>query len=487
MLDGTEILTSAQMRAIESDAMRSGDVSGDELMERAGRAVAGRIRLRWPRPGRVTVLAGPGNNGGDGFVVARLLQMAGWQVRVMCDAPKPSTALRRWQAIGATLPFDPDALDPRDLLVDALFGTGLTRAPEGVFATLIRKVRDFPDIVAIDAPSGLCMDSGRVLGDHAPRAAMTVAFHRPKPGHLLADGPAHCGALFVEDIGLAATGPSCGLLLRGRSARTSHWLRKEGAGAAHKYGHGSALVIAGAAAGAARLTARAALRVGAGLVTICPARDAMADHAGPPDALMRKPLEDAADLRDLLDGRVGAVALGPGAGIERAAALLPALLESNVPCVLDADALTALSREGAPAPHPRCILTPHMGEFARLCPDLAERLKQAPERGPAFSKLDATQLAARRLNATVLLKGPDTVIAAPDGRVGVHSDFALPWLATAGAGDALAGIVIGLAARGLDPFEAASLGAQLHADAARHFGPGMIADDIPEMLPHVIR
>ncbi|MDO6667716.1 NAD(P)H-hydrate dehydratase [Paracoccus sp. 1_MG-2023] len=480
------------MRAIESDAMNSGQTSGAELMERAGAAVAGQIRLRWPKPGRVTVLAGPGNNGGDGFVVARHLARAGWAVRVMCDAPRPSAALTAWQAVGSVQPFDPDALRPDDLHVDAIFGTGLTRAPEGMAARMIEALAGFPGIVAIDAPSGLCLDSGRIIGSGAARAALTVAFDSPKPGHVLADGPRLCGRLVVADIGLApwrkAQGHSDTSIMDARTTTgMGDWLRKTTAGDAHKYGHGSALVIAGDAAGAARLTAKGALRAGAGLVTICPERRDMQGHAGPPDALMRKPLDGPDDLAALLDGRVTALGLGPGAGMERAANLLPAALGARITTILDADALTALAGDDAPAPHDRCILTPHLGEFARLFPDLAKRLKDAPETGPAFSKLDATRQAAARIGAVVLLKGPDTVIAEPSGRAVIHSAPDLPWLATAGAGDTLAGIVTGLAARGLAPFDAACLGVMLHGAAARHFGPGLIADDLADALPHVIR
>lgn len=497
MLDGTEILTSAQMRATESAAMDSRQVTGAELMERAGRAAAGRIRLRWPKPGRVTVLAGPGNNGGDGFVVARHMARAGWQVRVMVDGVRPGPALDGWRAIGTVDAFDPDRLDPSDLHVDAIFGTGLTRPPEGVYARMLLALTRCDRIVAIDAPSGLCLDSGRALGDAPPpRAALTVAFDSPRPGHLLADGPGLCGELAIEDIGLAPwrprRGPDIATAIWPRFApepdSLGHWLRKTTQGAAHKYGHGAALIVAGDAGGAARLGARAALRAGAGLVTICPARANLADHAGPPDALMRKPLDDTWDLGALLrDGRITALALGPGAGVERAATLLPAAVASGIAAVLDADALTALARDRAPALHDRCILTPHPGEFARLCPDLAERLTGIATAGPAFSRLDAVRAAAARTGAVVLLKGPDTVIAAPSGRAAVHSAFDLPWLATAGSGDVLAGIIAGLAARGLPGFEAACLGARLHGAAARHVGPGLIADDLPEALPAVIR
>ena len=493
MFHGVHLLRSAQMRAMEDAAMAAGAATGDMLMARAGRAAAGHLRAQWPKARPVTVLAGPGNNGGDGLVIAQALHRAGWAVRVMAADLRDGAALAAWRALGPVAPLDPRAIDPAHLQVDALFGTGLSRPPAGPFAAVIDALRGCPDIMAVDAPSGLCMDSGRILGPHAPRAALTVAFDSPRPGHLLAYGPAHVGRLVVADIGLhawrdAAPGPATTAIWPRFGAGPmieAAWLRKA-AGGDHKYAHGAVLVVAGEVAGAARLAARSALRVGAGLVTLAPSRAAMADHAGPPDALMRRAVDDADALAHAIEGRITALVLGPGAGVDRAAALLPAALAARIPAVLDADALTALARDGGRALHDGCILTPHPGEFARLAPDLAQRLRGAPDSGPAFSRLDAVRAAAARLGAVVLLKGPDTVVAAPDGRAAVHSAFDLPWLATAGAGDALAGLIAGLAARGLSPFDAACLGARLHAQAARAFGPGMIADDIPDTLPAVI-
>ncbi|MDN5567942.1 MAG: NAD(P)H-hydrate dehydratase, partial [Paracoccus sp. (in: a-proteobacteria)] len=266
------------------------------------------------------------------------------------------------------------------------------------------------------------------------------------------------------------------------------WLAKQGGG--HKFSHGAAIIIAGdvGTGGAARLSARAALRIGAGLVTICPTSGAMPEHAGTPDALMRKPVDTAEDLAALLrDDRTGALCIGPGCGIDRAAILLPTLLGSQIPAVLDADALTAYAKTPFLPLHKNCVLTPHMGEFTRLFPDLAQRLKEAAQNGPAFSKLDAVRLAARRAGAVVLLKGPDTVIADPTGLATLHSAFDIPWLATAGAGDVLAGIIAGLLARGQSAFDAARLGTALHAKVARHVGPGLIADDVPDQLPAIIK
>ena len=579
MLSVTEILTTAQMRAIDSAAMDSGEVTGLELMERAGAAVAGQIRLRWPKAGRVTVLCGPGNNGGDGYVIARLLHQAGWRVRVLGldNSPGPDAAemRRRWAEIGPVLPLTEDELRRRgessDVYVDAIFGTGLTRPPEGGIADILNYLGGsggdwayFRErLVAVDCPSGMCLDSGAFLGharspgDYDLRARLTVAFDSPRPGHLLERGPDCCGELVIADIGLrywrengpvplndgrghmvlrpaalTAIWPEFGIAdgrrFAGESQKRAVWLTKREAADGHKFSHGQALILAGdhGHGGAVRLSARAALRVGAGLVTICPPAKALNEHAGSPDALMRRAIDDADALAETLnDKRITALCLGPGCGVERAGALLPALLASRRPCVLDADALTALAARGLDGLHEGCILTPHAGEFARLFPDLAERLtgpKQPARpadatgfadfmrgldayraalsqmRGPAYSKVDAARDAAARCGAIVLLKGPDTVIAEPPphvpanlpprpGRAIIHSAFDVPWLATAGSGDVLAGIITGLLARGLRPLEAAATGAWLHAAAARRFGPGLIADDLPSQIPGVFR
>ncbi|MBD3765867.1 MAG: NAD(P)H-hydrate dehydratase, partial [Rhodobacterales bacterium] len=240
--------------------------------------------------------------------------------------------------------------------------------------------------------------------------------------------------------------------------------------------------------------ARGALRVGAGLVTLgCPPQ-ALAENAARLDAVMLRPLADGAGLAALLaDGRIRALCLGPGLGTEGAAHdLVAAALAAGRPAVLDADALTliAVRPDLTRALHPACVLTPHGGEFARLFPDLAARMQGPVDRGPAFSRLDAARAAAARAGCTVLLKGPDTVIATPDGQAAIHAavgDRAAPWLATAGAGDVLAGLIAGLLARGQAPFPAACVAAWLHVEAARRFGPGLIAEDLPETLPAVLR
>jgi hydroxyethylthiazole kinase-like uncharacterized protein yjeF len=505
-----ELLTSAQMRAIEQAAIASGKVTGLELMERAGRGVFEAIFEEWPKlaqaPNKAVVLCGPGNNGGDGFVVARLLKDWGWEVEVFLygDAaklpPDAKANYARWAKMGEARSFKELTDQPwkADLNIDALFGTGLTRPLEGVIADLAGKMRKSAPPghdVAIDAPSGLCMDSGKSLGA-AFVAELTVSFHTAKVGHFLNDGPEFSQHVVVKDIGLQKTGPvqGGGVSLVMPPSPTS--LGKSAPH--HKYSHGHALILSGGAGktGAARLAARGALRIGAGLVTLGVPPVAQQEVAGHITALMLRRVADADALRDALnDRRITALCLGPGLGLGRARDLVPVAVRHECApyAVLDADALTAF--EGAPGVlfdmlHEGCVLTPHGGEFARLFPDIAEKLAAPATRGPVFSKVDATRAAAQRAGCVVLYKGPDTVIAAPDGRCSIssaHYDRSAPWLATAGSGDVLAGFITGLLARGLDPMQAAEVGAWLHVAAARAFGPGLIAEDLPEVLPQVMR
>ncbi|MGP9804336.1 NAD(P)H-hydrate dehydratase [Paracoccus sp. NSM] len=503
-------MNAAQTRAMESDAIACGQASARGLMASAGAAVMAAILEAWPEfrdarphdPRRAIVLCGPGNNGGDGFVIARHLAEHGWRVRVLfCGeaarlSPEARAAHDAWCRLAEAHPVDladPGPVEGAELLVDALFGFGLSRpvTEHQPLLTALGRARDEGRItasVAVDLPSGLCTDSGRALvapGGRLIPADLTVSFHSLKPGHLLADGPALCGWVVVADLGLAL--PATAIrrsLWRGRPAAL-HLAKAPGA---HKYDHGHAVVVAGApgAGGAARLAARAALRVGAGLVTLAPPDAAMPEHARPPDALMRRPVDDATALAEWLsDGRIRALCLGPGCGIARAEALLPAALDWGGTLVLDADAITALaSRAELRAKlHPGCVLTPHGGEFARLCPDLATRLTDptAP-----LSRLEAARQAARVLGATILLKGPDTIIATHDQAI-IHSRLDLGWLATAGAGDVLAGLITGLLARGRPAADACEAAVLLHAEAAHRIGPGLIADDLPEALPAILR
>lgn len=544
----TELLTAAQMRAIEAAAIASGAVTGLELMERAGRGVVEAIFEEWPElqatSHRAVVLCGPGNNGGDGFVVARLLKEWGWEVEVFLygDPERMPADARvnyeRWVGMGevrdiSAKDFSRDDIDrfwQANLVIDALFGIGLARpaplleAHNYVLHRLFNDSlwwvgkQDSAKIVAIDQPSGMCADSGRELrdangeGPDEPFAAyLTVTFHRPKVGHFLEDGPRFCTKLKVVDIGLAGSEFEDHMtshplrngtyLTRSPKADFEAMQRLRRAEGGHKYTHGHAFILAGLSGrgGAARLSARGALRVGAGVVTVgCPAV-ALAENAARLDAVMLRVVEDGAALEAVLeDGRIGVVCLGPGLGTgAREAELVAAALgvvreERPLFLVLDADALTILSREAGlfGALHDHCVLTPHGGEFARLFPDIAEKLAAPAVTGPAYSKVDATREAAARAGCVVLFKGADTVIAAPDGRCAInsaHYDRAAPWLATAGAGDVLAGFIAGLMARGFAPFDAACTGAWLHVECAQEFGPGLIAEDLPEMLPAVFR
>lgn len=497
-----EVLTTRQMRAIEAAAIDSGRVSGRTLMERAGEGVAHQIALRWSEAHEATILCGPGNNGGDGYVIARHLVDRGWRVRVAALAapvtPDARLAAADWQApVMALSALSPSDFAPGGLCVDALFGTGLTRPLDPEIARVLRMAADRrSQIVAVDILSGLDADSGRVLGGDElpaaalPAAALTVTFQRPRPGHLLGQGAELTGTLRVVDIGVEEWLPVAGDCTR-LAGPDPRLLKRAG----HKYDYGHALILGGGVArgGAARLAARAALRVGAGLVTLACPPEALPENAARLDAVMLTPLADAAALTALLgDARLNALCLGPGLGQGRARALVPVALASNRAALLDADALTAFADNPQALfalLHPCVVLTPHGGEFGRLFPDLSARLA-APEDGAMFSRLDAVRQAAMRAGCTVLLKGADTVIAAPDGTSCIAAavgENAAPWLATAGSGDVLAGIITGLLARGFPPVEAAATGAWLHAEAARHFGPGLIAEDLPEALPAVFR
>lgn len=483
-----EVLTSAQMRGLEFTAISQG-ATGTSLMASAARGVAAAIAARWPQAGSAIVLCGPGNNGGDGYLVARLLQNAGWQVRVCALAPPftpdAQVAAMHWGGV-VCAPGDLDAaaFGAADLVVDAMFGIGLTRpiAP-GIWELLAMAQAAGCGLVAVDILSGICADTGRILADSGyivRPADLTVTFHRAKLGHHLGPGAELSGGLEVVPLGLERLVQPQAVALVTADAEA---LRKQ---AGHKFDHGHVVVIAGGVGrgGAARLSARAALRIGAGLVTLCCPAAALAENAARLDAVMLRPLTDAAALQALLeDARIRVLCLGPGLGLgDLQRDLLAVALRSGRRLVLDADALTLLARapELLGLLHRGCVLTPHGGEFARLFPDLALM----------SSKVDAARAAAVRAGCVVLYKGADTVIAAPDGRVQIHSayrDRAAPWLATAGAGDVLAGIIAGLLARGLPAMEAAAQAAWLHVEAALLFGPGLIAEDLPDMLPLVLR
>ncbi|WP_366553438.1 NAD(P)H-hydrate dehydratase [Aquibaculum sediminis] len=469
------------------EAAAAAGVPGVRLMENAGRAVFDALREAWPLGrlrGDVVVLCGPGNNGGDGFVVARLLAEAGWPVRLGLlgarEALKGDAAHHAALWNGPIAGLSPALLEGAGLVVDALFGAGLARPIEGLAAQTLTTARErgLP-VLAVDVPSGLQGDSGAVLGAVVAPADLTVTFFRPKPGHLLLPGRRLCGRLVVADIGIPETvletiAPQ---LHRNQPPLwLQHWPRRTVE--SHKYHFGHALLVGGAEmTGAARLAARAALRVGAGLVSLAAPSEALAVYQLSSPSLIVLPGSDPQVLkRRLEDPRYNALLIGPGLGVgEETCAAAEALLASGRACVLDADALSSFA--GAPsrlfgAIKGPAVLTPHDGEFARLFPSLkGDRLQRA-------------SAAARESGAVVLLKGADAVIAAPDGRAALVEN-APPFLATAGTGDVLSGLIVGLLAQGLPAFEAAAAGAWLLGAAAQHFGPGLISEDLPDCLPAV--
>ena len=487
-----ELLTTAEMG--EADRLTiAGGIPGIDLMERAGRAVAD-AASRFPGR-RVVVVAGPGNNGGDGFVAARLLAERGYAVRLCLAGDRTrlkgdaARAAARWTA--PVEPASPAALTGCDLIIDALFGAGLDRPIEGPPRALIDAINGSGHpVVAVDLPSGINGTSGAVMGV-AVKATRTVTFFRRKPGHVLLPGRLHCGPIDVADIGIPASTLAT-IKPKTFANDPSLWgsMLPVPAPDGHKYSRGHAAVVSGglSTTGAARLAARGALRAGAGLVTIASPRDALAVNAAASLAVMVRPVDGAGELADFLaDKRRNAVVLGPGGGVGPAMRnQVQAVLRSGAAALLDADALTSF------ADHPEAlfvdiaarsglstVLTPHEGEFARLFSGIN---KSSEVQG----KLERARMAARTSGAVVLLKGPDTVVAAPDGRATI-ADNAPPYLATAGSGDVLAGFIAGLMAQGMPAFEAASAGVWLHGEAANAFGPGLISEDLPEALPGVYR
>jgi hydroxyethylthiazole kinase-like uncharacterized protein yjeF len=449
------------------------------LMERAGAGVAGAIAARFtPRP--TVVLAGPGNNGGDGYLAARDLRAAGWPVRIEAlSDPKTTDAKRAAAAWGGAAPAFTGLVADDELVIDALFGAGLDRPLTGEAARLARRLeRSAPRVVAIDVPSGLDGDTGRALGSVSFTAGLTVTFHRRKPAHALQPGRQICGEVVVWDIGL---GPTPARLFENAPEL---WLpRFPWPGVdAHKHARGRLIVVGGEAwsTGAARLSARGALRIGAGLVTLLSGPEALMINAAHLEAVMLKPFETELEL-EAAASSVEAAVIGPAAGVTEATlSNVLALARTGAALVLDADALTVfrddpselfsiLDRDD--------VLTPHAGEFERVFPGL---LKSEPER------ISAVRAAAARAQAVVLLKGPDTVIAAPDGRAAVNLNGS-PWLATAGSGDVLAGFIGGLVAQGMESFEAACAGVWIHAACAEAFGAGLISEDLPGMAPKVLK
>lgn len=494
MSTGLELLTTAEMAIADRRAVELG-VPSLKLMEQAGRAVADAAMRMAPAGARIAVLCGPGNNGGDGFVAARHLAERGFAVRVSFVGERArlkGDALQahdRWS--GPVEAASPVSLVDCDIVVDALFGAGLDREVEGLPRAMIRAMNGAGvPAIAVDLPSGINGTTGAIMGI-AVEASHTVTFFRRKAGHLLLPGRLYCGTIQIADIGIGD-----GVLDTIKPATFANEVALWGAYFprpkvdGHKYARGHAVVVSGglSTTGAARLAARGALRAGAGLVTIASPREAVSVNAAASLAVMVRPVDGPLELAEFLaDKRRNAVVLGPGGGVGPAMReQVRAALAGEAAVVLDADALTSFSEEPAAlttAIGKRAgrgtVLTPHEGEFARL-------FKAIHEDANVKSKLEKARLAARESGAVVLFKGPDTVVAAPDGRASIDAN-APPYLATAGSGDVLAGMIAGLVAQGMPAFHAANAAVWLHGEAAHEYGPGLIAEDLPEALPAVYR
>jgi hydroxyethylthiazole kinase-like uncharacterized protein yjeF len=475
------LLSVAQMNEADRLTIAAG-TPGPLLMQRAGEAVAREAARRFtPRP--VLVLCGPGNNGGDGFVAATALARSGWPVRVALlgelQALRGDARVHaeRWR--GGVETLAPKVIEGAELVIDALFGSGLSRRLETrVVDTLAFATRRRLPIISVDVPSGVMGDTGEAAG--AAAAICTVTFSRKKPGHVLLPGRDLSGDIVVADIGIPAalldslpidTWENNPALWRNRLPRALS--------ADNKYSRGHALLYGGyPMTGAARMAARAAARIGAGLTTIAVPEEAFDVYASALTSIMVQPLSQNGDFAQLLsDRRYTGFSIGPGAGVNagtRERTL--AMLGTGKPILLDADAISAFAQQAEElfqAIRGYCVMTPHEGEFQRIFAISGNKLLRARE-------------AARRSGAVIVLKGSDTVVAAPDGRAIVNTN-APATLATAGSGDVLGGIILGLLSQGMDPFEAAAAGVWMHGAAASNFGPGLLAEDLPDLLPAVLR
>lgn len=485
-----DVLSVSEMTRADEAMIARGE-SGFQLMQRAGQAVA-RAAVALAPSGPILVIAGRGNNGGDGFVAATELAASGRDVSIilLCDRAtlKGDAALAAAAWKGAVLPCDPNAIGKPSLIIDALFGTGLNRAVKGDPHAMIAAMNtNGAPILSVDLPSGIHGDTGEVLGI-AVNATRTVTFFRRKPAHLLLPGRLHCGEVIVADIGIAAD------VLDEIRPQTFENVPELWADAfpvpqidGHKYARGHALVVSGdlASTGAARLAARAALRAGAGLVTVASPTDALAVNAAALTSVMVRVTDSVQQFTELLnDKRLNSIVIGPGAGVgERTRNFVRAALTMRRGLVLDADALTSFADDPKELfaaikkqTDPQIVLTPHDGEFKRLFGDL----------DASQSKLQRACAAAQKSGAIIVLKGADTVVASPDGRASIAAN-APPWLATAGSGDVLAGMIGGMLAQHVPSFEAACIGVWMHGEAGHVFGPGLIAEDLPDVLPEVFR
>jgi ADP-dependent NAD(P)H-hydrate dehydratase / NAD(P)H-hydrate epimerase len=488
-----EVLTTAEMERADRLAIAAG-TPGFSLMLSAGQAVAA-AAMDLVEEGPILVIAGPGNNGGDGFVAAAELAARSREVSVILLCERESlqgdaaSAARGWKY--PVLPFNPQAIGKPALIIDALFGAGLDRPVKDEPFAMIEAINaNGSPVLSIDLPSGINGTTGSVMGT-AVRAVETVTFFRRKPAHLLLPGRLHCGRVRVADIGIEP-GVLAEIAPKTFENVPSTWTTAypvpdiEG----HKYSRGHVVAVSGgiAATGAARLAARGALRAGAGLVTLATPRDALLVNASALTAVMVRAVDTVIEFAEVLgDKRLNSYVIGPGAGVgQRTQDFVLTALSAKRSIVLDADALTSFADNPErlfealkQSADPQVVLTPHEGEFPRLFSDISNK-------HPLRSKLERVRAAAERSGAVVLLKGPDTTVASPDGRATIAAN-APPWLATAGAGDVLSGMIAGLLAQGVPAFEAASMAVWIHGEAAREAGPGLIAEDLPETLPAVTR
>jgi len=483
MLHPVALLTAEESRNADLAAIAD-STPGDTLMENAGRAIVDLITQEY-KPCKIVVVCGTGNNGGDGFVTARMLKEKNWDVTLASvgnidDIKGDAKAAKdKWNmAGGATLTFKREMLADAALVVDAIFGTGLMRDVEAAAKDAIVAINDSKlPVVAVDVPSGINTDSGAIMGA-AIRAANTVTFVRPKPGHVLLPGKAHTGQLHFYDIGISGDKVKPKLFLNA-PALWKHLMPLPNPDS-NKYSRGHTVVVGGgmSSTGASRLSAMAALRCGSGLVSVASSQDALPIYAMTLTAVMTKLADTSAQMAALLeDSRISALLIGPGCGVtEKTRDTTLQILKTKKACVIDADALSIFQFNTKPlfdAIGGPTVLTPHEGEFERLFATKGVKTERAKE-------------AAKQSGAVIVLKGNDTVIASPDGRVSINANAPV-WLATAGSGDVLAGIIAGLMGQGMPAYEAACAGTWIQGEVANRFGPGLIAEDLHATMPGVLK